>query len=74
MTLFRRQFGISLTSYLTQYRVSHAQRLLATTDDSVLQIALASGIWFSESLLRCIQAHLRTVAGAIRASLSRAGF
>jgi AraC-like DNA-binding protein len=43
MTLFRRQFGLSLTTYLTQYRISHAQRLLATTSDSVLQIALNAG-------------------------------
>ena len=43
MTLFRRTFGVSLVDYATQHRVSHAQRLLLTTDAKVLDIALQSG-------------------------------
>ena len=42
-TLFRRVLGVSILAYITQHRVSHAQRLLATTDMSVLAVALASG-------------------------------
>ena len=43
MGLFKKTFGITLVSYITQHRVSHAQRLLATTDSKIVDIALASG-------------------------------
>jgi AraC-like DNA-binding protein len=43
MTLFRKAFGVSLVDYLTQQRIAHAQRLLITTDDKVLNVALSSG-------------------------------
>lgn len=43
MNLFHRTFGTTLIQYLTQHRISHAQRLLATTDRKVTDIALESG-------------------------------
>ena len=43
MTLFQQAFGTTLLKYLTQHRLSHAQRLLVTTSDSVLAIAFDSG-------------------------------
>jgi AraC family transcriptional regulator, melibiose operon regulatory protein len=43
MNLFQKAFGTTLINYLTQHRVSHAQRLLATTDESVTEIAFQSG-------------------------------
>jgi len=43
MTLFRRTFGLSMGDYLTQYRVADAQRLLATTDARIVDVALAVG-------------------------------
>ncbi|MBC8101041.1 MAG: helix-turn-helix domain-containing protein [Cytophagales bacterium] len=43
MTLFRRHTGMTLTRYLTLQRVAHAQRLLATTDDPIQEIAFGSG-------------------------------
>jgi AraC-like DNA-binding protein len=43
MGLFQRTFGTTLIAYLTQHRVSHAQRLLATTDQTVADIAFGSG-------------------------------
>jgi AraC-like DNA-binding protein len=43
MGLFRKSFDITINDYITQHRVSHAQRLLATTDDKVVDIALESG-------------------------------
>lgn len=43
MNLFQKTFGTTLINYLTQHRVSHAQRLLATTDLSVTDIAFQSG-------------------------------
>src|SRR5262249_46352932 len=43
MNLFRRTFGTTLIEYLTQHRVSHAQRLLATSDQKIVDVAFASG-------------------------------
>jgi AraC-like DNA-binding protein len=43
MSLFQRSFGTTLIDYLTQHRISHAQRLLAITDQKILEVALDSG-------------------------------
>ncbi len=43
MALFQRTFGTTLIRYITQHRLSHAQRLLVTTEDLILNIALSSG-------------------------------
>jgi len=43
MNLFKKTFGMSMLDYLTQQRLFHARRLLATTDDKIADIALASG-------------------------------
>lgn len=40
---FRRASGITLQTFLKQLRISHAQRLLALTDDKVLDIGLTVG-------------------------------
>ncbi len=41
--LFRKTFGLSIMDYLAQHRVAHAQRLLATTNQTVLEIAMEAG-------------------------------
>lgn len=43
MSVFQKTFGTTLIDYLTSHRVSHAQRLLATTDDKIVEVALNSG-------------------------------
>jgi AraC-like DNA-binding protein len=43
MNLFHKAFGDTLVSYITRHRISHAQRLLVTTDMKVVDIAIASG-------------------------------
>jgi AraC-like DNA-binding protein len=43
MNLFQKGFGTTLIDYLTQHRISHAQRLLATTEMTVTEIAFQSG-------------------------------
>jgi len=43
MNLFRKTFCTTMTSFVTQHRISHAQRLLVTTNDAILDIALLSG-------------------------------
>jgi len=42
-TSFKRTFGMTLWEYTLQYRVTQAQRLLVTTDASVLDVAMQSG-------------------------------
>lgn len=43
MALFQQTFGTTLIKYVNQHRLSHAQRLLLTTKDLVLEIAYNSG-------------------------------
>jgi AraC-like DNA-binding protein/quercetin dioxygenase-like cupin family protein len=43
MQLFKEQSGISLWEYLTRLRLSHAQRLLLTTDAKIERVAYESG-------------------------------
>lgn len=43
MKLFRKVLGTTLLAYVTQLRVAHAHRLLATTDIKVVDIAFRSG-------------------------------
>ena len=43
MSLFRRAFGTTMTAFITQHRISHAQRLLVITGQPILEIALAAG-------------------------------
>jgi AraC-like DNA-binding protein len=43
MSLFKKTFGTTLVDYVTKHRVSHAQRLLATSDAKVVDVALSSG-------------------------------
>lgn len=43
MNLFQKTFGTTLINYLTQHRISHAQRLLATTDQTIADVAFNSG-------------------------------
>jgi len=42
-TLFKKTFGTTFVDYIAYHRVSHAQRLLVTTSESVVDIAFASG-------------------------------
>ena len=41
--LFRSTFSMTILEYLTQHRIAHAQRLLFSTDLSVLEIAFEAG-------------------------------
>ena len=43
MNLFRRAFDTTMSTFITQHRISHAQRLLVTTDDAVVSIAFRAG-------------------------------
>jgi AraC-like DNA-binding protein len=43
MNLFKKTFNLTINEFLTQHRLSHAQRLLATTDDKIIDVALEAG-------------------------------
>jgi AraC-like DNA-binding protein len=43
MGLFRKAFGTTMVDFLVQHRLSHAQRLLVTSEKSVIEIAAAAG-------------------------------
>ena len=43
MTVFKATLGISLQTYLTQHRIAHAQRLLATSALPILDVAFSCG-------------------------------
>jgi len=43
MTLFRQTCGLSLMNYVVRHRISHAQRLLATSDMPILDVAMDAG-------------------------------
>ena len=43
MNLFCKHYGISITVYITQHRIAHAQRLLITSDATISAIALEAG-------------------------------
>lgn len=43
MNLFKRTFRCTLNEYLTHYRIAQAQRLLATSEMKVLDVAMESG-------------------------------
>ncbi len=42
-TLFRKTFGITLNSLITRHRVAEAQRLLITSNEQLVNVALSSG-------------------------------
>lgn len=43
MRVFRKYSGMTIQDAITQHRISHAQRLMATTDEKTLAIATQSG-------------------------------
>lgn len=56
-TLFRKTFGTTLVTLITRHRVAEAQRQLITSDEQIVNIALASGF---ESLSRFNRAFKET--------------
>jgi AraC-like DNA-binding protein len=58
MSTFRRHLGVTIGNYLLSLRLAHAQRLLATTDKNVLDIATHCGFG---SLSRFYQAFRTTI-------------
>jgi len=68
-TLFRKTTGMTLIDYVTEHRLSHAQRLLTTTRRKVLDIALDAGFG---SLSRFYEAFTKACGQTPRAFRSAA--
>jgi AraC-like DNA-binding protein len=70
MAVFRETFGLSVGEYVTRHRVAHAQRLLATTDRPVLDVAAESGFGsvsrFHEAFRRAVGASPAVYRRAVR--------
>lgn len=43
MNLFRKTFGTTMNHFITEHRISHAQRLLVTSEKTILDVAFAAG-------------------------------
>jgi AraC family transcriptional regulator, melibiose operon regulatory protein len=71
MTLFRATFGVSIVEYITQHRISHAQRLLITTEHSVLDIAMETGFGSTSQFYAAFQRLCGLSPGRYRASLQQ---
>jgi len=78
MSLFRQAFGTTMTTFITQHRISHAQRLLITTSDAILNVALAAGFQslsrFNEAFKAACGCSPRDYRRAHRANPNAQGF
>ncbi len=59
MRIFKKQIGASVWEYLTRLRVSHAQRLLITTDMKVIDVAMESGFSSAAPFYAAFSTHSR---------------
>ena len=57
---------MTIRDYLLQYRITHAQRLLLTTDDKVIDVALASGFSSQSSFYAAFVRQVKTTPQAFR--------
>lgn len=69
MQLFKRVFGLSLLEYVIQYRVAQAQRLLVTTDEYVLAIAIQAGFSSSSNFYMAFKKYCGQSPNAYRCAL-----
>lgn len=73
MSLFRKAFDMTIVEYLTQLRISHAQRLLATTDLKIVDIAFDAGFGSTSRFYEAFSAVCGRTPSEFRAELSRPG-
>ncbi len=66
MTLFRKVVGESIREHLTRTRLSHAQMLLAHSDQKVLAVAMESGFRSLSSFYEAFEAQLHKTPAAYR--------
>jgi AraC family transcriptional regulator, melibiose operon regulatory protein len=68
MQVFRRAYHMTMTDYLTQHRVAHAQRLLVLTDDAISSIALDAGFGSQSRFYEAFTRLVGAAPGAYRAA------
>ena len=71
MTCFKQTFGMTILDYALQYRVTQAQRLLVTTDASVLEIAMQSGFGSLSSFYAAFQRYTGRTPRSLRQAAMR---
>lgn len=71
-TAFKRTFGMTIWEYTLQYRVTQAQRLLVTTDASVLDVAMQSGFGSLSSFYAAFHRHTGRTPKAVRQTAASA--
>ena len=69
MTIFRQAMGMSIGEYLMQYRVMHAQRLLATSETNVIDVALEVGFGSASRFYAAFKRACGCSPGAYRIAL-----
>lgn len=72
MDLFRKALGQSMGHYLTALRLSHAQRLLITTDRTVLDIAMDAGFGSASRFYEAFAASCQCSPGQYRTRMRQA--
>jgi AraC-like DNA-binding protein len=73
MQLFRRSCGTSLWDYVLRLRVSHAQRLLLTTDRKIVDVAFAAGFASVSRFYEAFQKYCRQTPRQYRVVKNRNG-
>lgn len=69
MRLFKKACGVSMLSYLHQLRIGHAQRLLATSDQKIVDITYACGFSSSTQFFAVFKRLARSTPSHYRAVL-----
>ena len=71
MSLFRKAFDMTVVEYVTQLRISHAQRLLATTDRKIVDLAIDAGFGSISQFYDAFARVCRCTPSEFRAGLRR---
>jgi AraC-like DNA-binding protein len=59
-TLFKQVLGMSISTYLTRHRLSHAQAMLLDTDSKILTVAMECGFGSLSRFYKVFRNHLKT--------------
>ncbi len=70
-TLFRQSLGISIMEAVVHHRLWHSQRLLATTDNKMIDIAFASGFGSLSRFYEAFTRQFKTSPRKYRSSIGR---
>lgn len=73
MTVFRKQVGVTINAYITRQRLAHAQRMLVTTDASILDVGLDSGFGSPSRFFQAFKKEVGCSPRAFRLQLGMGG-